>query len=87
MFTRIAFWLLAEAAISVATVFVITFLGMGKEINTKKNRQRSARVYVNVSGTSYHWKNCRALRRKSKGVPLIIAKDYYTPCKICKPQE
>lgn len=42
-------------------------------------------VYTTISGTKYHLKDCRHLRRSQKAISLKDARKRYTPCSVCKP--
>ena len=42
-------------------------------------------VYTTISGTKYHLKSCRHLRRSQKAISLKDARKRYTPCSVCKP--
>lgn len=42
-------------------------------------------VYTTISGTKYHLKDCRHLRRSQKAISLKDARKRYAPCSVCKP--
>ncbi|OQA02552.1 MAG: hypothetical protein BWY69_01017 [Planctomycetes bacterium ADurb.Bin401] len=44
-------------------------------------------VYVTKSGTKYHRQGCRFLSKSSIPLELKEAKNKYSPCRVCKPQE
>ncbi|HBG27471.1 MAG: hypothetical protein A2Y10_02760 [Planctomycetes bacterium GWF2_41_51] len=55
--------------------------------NIKLSDNDETTVYVTKSGTKYHTKDCRFLRKSSTPIKLSEAKTKYSPCSVCKPPQ
>lgn len=55
--------------------------------NITLNEKNKTIVYVTKSGTKYHKQGCRFLSKSSIPVEFQEAKNKYSPCSVCKPQE